>query len=312
MNDEFLMNARPAVRPEFAAGLYQRLNQPTRLERANAFLRTRRGLATALAALLLLAACAQQVLSLDYHLAAELDGIAVYEMNYRIVRLPDRDYSMINDWQATTAEWQPLGAATTLGEAPYVLTLPINLPAGFGEPEAMTQHPLWMDQDQPLTHVLRWRTESGGSAIYLEVASRKREPVFLSIGSAGHTEDDLATPPAGVRTFALEALTGEFQPLKLDVAPEKWEEIEVNGRPAVLVRGDWSLPESTLMQLVLMQDNWILPPAEDDQPRAEKIYWEDTLGLHLYWADGNYIFHLAAYSVTLQPEDLIAIAESIH
>jgi hypothetical protein len=307
MNDEFLMNARPALRPEFAARLYDRLNHPTGLERADAFLRTRRGLATALAALLLLAACAQQVLSLDYHLAAELDGIAVYEMNYRIVRVPDREYSMINDWQPTDAEWQRLGAAATVGEAPYELTLPTTLPAGFGEPEAMTRHPLWMAQDRPVTHLLRWRTERGGSAIYLEVAPSKLEPVFLIIGPAGQT-----TPPSGGQIVTVEAISGEFQLLKINVAPETWEEAQVNDRPAVLVQGDWSLPESTLMQLVLMQDNWILPPAEDDKLRAEKIYWEDTLGLHLYWIEGDYTFHLAAYGITLQPEDLIAIAESIH
>lgn len=302
MNDEFLTLHRPAVRPQFAAGLYDRLNRPTRVQSAKDYLHTRRGLATALAALLLLAACAreiQQALGPNYHLAAELGGIAVYEMNYRIELIPNQENEIVKVWRTTSADWQPLRTATIIGESPYELTIPAYIPSHFSSPEAMTQHPIWMAQDQPAFHVLRWQTESRESAIYLVTTGRTLPPIFLGLNPVTTNVPQLVLQPT------------DWQATILKVAPEKWGGTQVNGQPAVVVRGDWSIPQSNLMQLILEQDGWTLS-VEVDEPRAEKIFWEDRLGLHLYWTDGSYLFHLAVYGEFLQLEDLIAIAESIH
>jgi hypothetical protein len=68
------------------------------------------------------------------------------------------------------------------------------------------------------------------------------------------------------------------------VAPGSYREVRVDGRPAVLVRGDWGL-------------------------LGLEAKWDKKMGLHLYWVDGETMYQLSTRA-KVSVADLIKMAES--
>jgi len=86
------------------------------------------------------------------------------------------------------------------------------------------------------------------------------------------------------------------EPIIGPVAPGSYEEVLVNGQPAVLVRGDWDYLE------------------KDFEPSDQAIQtldskWNSKLGIQLYWMDGEVMYDLYA-PADVSAEDLIRMAES--
>jgi hypothetical protein len=84
------------------------------------------------------------------------------------------------------------------------------------------------------------------------------------------------------------------------VAPGSYEEVQVNGQPAVLVRGDWDLNDVV---------SEIPPGRELDADRKLETKWDKKRALQLYWVDGEVLYDLYTRA-KVYPEDLIKMAES--
>lgn len=87
--------------------------------------------------------------------------------------------------------------------------------------------------------------------------------------------------------------TGEAAAL-MPVAPHSYKEIQVNGQPAVLIRGDWNMPRT-----------------ESEIPSEGKLEfkWDKNRALQLYWVDGPVLYQLYSHS-DASVEDLIKMVES--
>jgi hypothetical protein len=82
----------------------------------------------------------------------------------------------------------------------------------------------------------------------------------------------------------------------MPVAPGSYEEVQVHGQPAVLVRGDW---------------NWEDAPWATGETSVEEYEykWDEKRAVQLYWVDGEVFYHLYTRA-NVSPEDLIKMAES--
>jgi hypothetical protein len=69
-----------------------------------------------------------------------------------------------------------------------------------------------------------------------------------------------------------------------------WEEVRVNGQPAILIHGR-------------------LATTSAENPQTPRK-WDETLGLQLYWDTGKYIHVLETYGAYVSEQDLIQMAES--
>lgn len=80
------------------------------------------------------------------------------------------------------------------------------------------------------------------------------------------------------------------------VSPGSYEEVQVHGQPAVLVRGDW---------------NWEDAPWATGETSVEEYEykWDKNRALQLYWVDGE-VFYRLYTRAQVSPEDLIKMAES--
>jgi hypothetical protein len=83
------------------------------------------------------------------------------------------------------------------------------------------------------------------------------------------------------------------------VVPGSFEEVEVQGRPAVLVRGDW---------------NWHMQVVEEETTEMEtemELEWDEQNGISLYWTDGEVSYLLWTHNPAVSAEDLVKMAESM-
>jgi hypothetical protein len=77
------------------------------------------------------------------------------------------------------------------------------------------------------------------------------------------------------------------------VSPGSYEEVEVNGQPAILVHGSW-------------EDPWNMGPPPEG---TWELKWDKRRGLQLYWVEGEVLYYLNTLA-DVSAEDLIRIAES--
>lgn len=288
MTDKFLYDARPKVRRQFAEELYARLERPQGFwGRVDAFRRTRLGIATSFLALLLMAGVVWQALSPEFHHEANIEGIDVYEMNYRIwmredwaAPLPDEDSP-----QPLTepGEYDPSEQASLwitvdelLERLTYTVHLPSYMPEGFSSTNRVQNDPnLWR---------------------YWVSLSWYRENPEGTIGLLFHQVAD-----------------GTLEEVR--VAPGKWELIDLKGTPAIVVRGDFESPFASNKEYSAFN--------QGDELFAYG-YWKDEAGLRVVWIYDGVYYQLSspttfagwfAYVRDLTPsvseETLIHIAESM-
>jgi hypothetical protein len=117
----------------------------------------------------------------------------------------------------------------------------------------------------------------------------------LSLGWQGPDEySGIHIMPQNLRWFNMasqeyEVGTGSTFPVGLG----SYEEVEVNGQPAVLVHGSWD-------------DPWNRQPPPEGK---WELKWDKTQGLQLYWVEGEVLYWLNTLA-EVSPEDLIRMAES--
>lgn len=211
MSDRFLYQARPPVRREFAEALYARINwEPVRnrigFRDLAAQLRRPKVLVPFLLVLAFFAACAQKILTTNFHAAAEVAGITIYETNYLLMEPPGIDPEDLA--QGSTEDFEEFRDfldslppfEETLAQLSFTPQFPTWMPPGYAlEPNTSFVQPF-------VDHCLQsnyWHQTSQTDTIFL-----------------------MACEDPGFR--------GDVK-----VAPDKWEAIMLNGIPALLIRGNW-------------------------------------------------------------------------
>lgn len=95
----------------------------------------------------------------------------------------------------------------------------------------------------------------------------------------------------------IELFSTEMQ-LAIHVPRGMWEEVSVNGLPAVLVRGEF--PYSQMP-----------PPDSPEWETGFELTWDKNAGHQLTWTQGGAWFRLQTFGQYLDKEDLIRMAESM-
>jgi hypothetical protein len=73
--------------------------------------------------------------------------------------------------------------------------------------------------------------------------------------------------------------------------PETYEEVKINGAPAIIIRGHYR-------------------PTSPQDPQADRP-WDEALGLQLYWTVGSSVYSLETLGPYVEATDLIRMAESM-
>lgn len=255
MNDEFLLRYRRTPRPEFADALYERISSQPEPRFAGKL--TFRNVVMGFALMLFMAACA-------YIVVAEKRWNKVGDIWVDVQKSPKQSLGIQSSfWRGPAGEME----VTSLEEARSALGVEFGFPnwapEGFVLEDKMNMSP-WSQK----TLSASWKSQDDGEPI----------GIFLN-----YRWFEVATWPNPMHESVS---TGP-------VAPGNFEEVEVFGRPAVLVRGDW---------------DWFMQPVEETE--EIKLKWDKKNGLSLYWADEDVAYLLWTYNPAVSPEDLIRMAES--
>lgn len=290
MNDQFLYGLLPEPNQAFAEKFYAHLQAPpSPRQRLEVFLHTRLGIVTSLLALVLVAFAAYQIISPNFQYEANIGGIDIYEMDYRIVMKPYWASSPPSgDTPDPFAEpGEPavppdlISVYSAMGELPYTIQLPTYLPKGIQLYERTYNNPsFWED-----FFFLNWSDDG----------QERRFVLFVH-------------------------QVGEMTSEEIRLAPGKWEQIDLNGTPAILVRGDFEPPFDSYEEYMAFQDA--------EQPFTY-AYWNDDLGLRILWITDGVFYELSSpfpslgsstfrledtldyLYPTISEEELINIAESM-
>ena len=257
MNDEFLTSFREAPRAEFADALYERISQQTQAHFAQTMVNklTFRNSAIVFALLFLIAACVYAVSEKRWNKVGDV-WVDVQSTQKQPFVIQSNLYKGL----AGDTEVANLAEAKTALK--FEFAFPTWAPKGFVLDDQMNISP-WSEK----TLSAFWKSQDGGDPI----------GVFLNYRWYW---------VAGAR--AIESVS------TWPVAPGSFEEVEVQGHPAVLVRGDW---------------NWPRQAVEGETTEIE-LNWDEQNGLSLYWTDGEVSYLLWTYNPAVYAEDLIKMAES--
>ena len=260
MNDKFLAKFQKTPRAEFADALYERISQrpQTRFPRTRAIKLTFRNAAVAFTFMLLIAACV-------YYAVTEKRWNQVGGIWVEVRRTIKVDNPSLSG-EPTVMEEEDLFECFSLDEARQILRFRFKIPAWA--PDGFT-----------------FSDEICGF-VDLHYLSRS---AFLNWEEAERN--------TGMKLDFRNLYDQEPASLLIPVAPGSYEEVQVHGQPAVLIRGDW---------------NWEEAPWANGQMSSVEEYeykWDKKRALQLYWVDGEVMYHLYTRA-NVSPEDLIKMAES--
>jgi hypothetical protein len=259
MNDEFLTKLHRIPRAEFADSLYKRISKPETPASPRSFASrlTLRNVIFAVLFLVSVAACLRAVTQLWHR---EKIGDIWVEVQSGEINISPQAKAPLGRW-AQGDETLPLAEA----EATYHfdIKVPTWMPEGFTSDGNAT---VW-GMGTGVTANVFWDNSWTAEAIVLTAQSLKYwNPV---------KNDYMYKSP--------------YTP---QVAPGSYEEVKINGQPAVLVRGNWIPKGNDLESSTLV---W-------DRDAALLLCWwsEDDGFLYWLWLDGN----------SVPVEDFIRMAES--
>jgi len=268
MNDEFLSQFLEEPRPEFASSLYERISgqpEPRRPFRLGQRL-TLRNTAIVFTLLFLVAACVYVVTEKRWN---KVGSIWVDVQRTIKVDVPSQS------GEPLVIESQP--ECFSVEEAREILRFRLKVPAwapdGFTfSDEICSYEDLSLSFSSPY---LIWKGADKNTPIILDVINLKQfnsATQKYEVGSASTLMYGTSVPPGS------------------------YEEVQVHGQPAVLVRGDWNWEEA--------------PWANGETYVGEYEYkWDKNRALQLYWVDGG-VFYRLYTRAKVSPEDLIKMAES--
>jgi len=272
MNDEFLTQYRKAPRAAFVEALYQQISQQpeTTLTIWNRL--TLRNAGVLLVLMVLVAACAYYVASqTPYH---KVGGIwLTIQKTYVPEFIPVPEIP-----EETVPECPDL---LPLDEAKGILRFDFSIPTWAPEGFVLNEDVCGASSTSDFVS-LAWTGNNGNSYVSIFIQNLRwydRVANIYRIGDAAVWEP---------------------------IAPGSYEEVEVKGQPAVLIRGDWAA----------------LTAITEPLPKGKtEVGWDEDLGLRLYWVHGEALYELYTH-MTLEelhhlytmadvsPEDLIKMAES--
>jgi hypothetical protein len=268
MNDEFMHQFYESPRPEFADVLYERISQQSqpRFPQTIATKLTFRNAAVAFMLMLLVAACVYAVVEKRW------DKVGV--INVAVQRTIKVDNPSLSG-EPLVMEFQP--ECFSIEEAREILRFRFKIPAWAPDGFTFSDEICGSEELSPASDsaFLDW----GGAD--------KNTPMHLSLYNLEWF--NMATQEYEVGS----ASTAMFG---VAVPPGSYEEVQVHGQPAVLVRGDWNWEEA--------------PWATGETSVGEYEYkWDKKRALQLYWVDGE-VFYCLYTRAKVSPEDLIKMAES--
>jgi hypothetical protein len=190
-------------------------------------------------------------------------------------------------------------------------TIKVDIPSSSGEPIVVEEKDAFkcfsIDEAREISRV-RFKVPAwapGGFTFSDEICSHEDLSLSYSSPSLEWEGADKSTPiflylrnlewyNAATQKYEIgSASTAMFG---MPVAPGSYEEVQVHGQPAVLVRGDW---------------NWEDAPWATGETSVEEYEykWDEKRAVQLYWVDGEVFYHLYTRA-NVSPEDLIKMAES--
>jgi hypothetical protein len=163
--------------------------------------------------------------------------------------------------------WLVEFAKTTQESQPAVPIVPTPLPTyDWNNPDDLLRFlyfPSWIPEGfQAIEPSVDWPYYETSLRLWSNAAGEKIRLYF--VGKAG-----------GMRPYAPQGM---------------WEEVIVNGQPAILIHGR-------------------LATTSAENPQTPRK-WDETLGLQLHWGIGDYIYALETYGDYVSEQDLIRMAES--
>jgi len=267
MDDEFLIQFCEAPRAEFATALYEHISQSPRSQLAwiTAGKLTFRNVAVAFVIMCLIAACVYAVTEKRWD---QIGDVWVKVGRTHKVELVSPDALEMPQMQTE---------CLTVDKAREALGFDFHVPSWAPEGFTLDDRICDVEQLEDFAH-LNW--ESADTSTYI---------LFTSFN---------------LRYF--NSFAQEYETLMAEtndpVVPGSYKEVQVNGKPAALIRGDWDL------QPFLTE---VPPGRKVDADGYVDAKWDKKRALQLYWVDGNILYRLYA-PTNVSSADLIKMAESAH
>jgi len=260
MNDEFITQMHEAPRAEFADALYERISQQPRFAQTLWQRLTLRNSVIMIALLFIVAACVYAVVERGWH---KVGGIWVNVQKTHTIEftLPPETF------EESVAQPQDI-ECLTVEEARQVLRFDIHVPTWAPEGFTLDDRMCGVDQLSDFAY-LNW-LRAGKSA-------------GISITLSNLRGFNMATQEYQIWPAAV------WQP----IAPGSYKEVQIQGKPAVLVRGDWG-------------GSWRTGPMTEGK---HELKWDKKQALQLFWVDGEVLYSLYTQE-DVSVENLIKMAES--
>lgn len=265
MNDEFMYRLHKAPRAGFADALYERLSRQPESRFAGKL--TFRNVVAGFALMLFVAACVYAVTEKRWNKVGDI-WVQV-EKTHKVLYVP-----LAEAFEGSEIS-PPVYECLTVEEARNILRFDMRVPSWVPAGFILRDEICGVDQISD-SAFLSWDGTDKFNGISLILANLRWYDPTLLVYRVG---------PASV-----------WGP----VAPGSYEEVRVNGHPAVLVRGDWDLNDVV---------SEIPPGRKLDEDGYLEAKWDKKLGLQLHWMDGEVMYHLYTRA-NVSPEDLIRMAES--
>jgi hypothetical protein len=260
MNDEFLTQLRETPRAEFADALYKRISQQPQPRFSWKMLNklTLRNAGAMFVFMLLVAACVYAVVEKRWNQVGEI---------WVDVQSNPKQPLVIQSglWKGPAGDMEVGTLAEAKSFLKFAFGFPTWAPNGFILDKKMNISP-WSEKSLSAF----WESQDGGRDIGIFLRYRW----FLVAGTNQPIQQSISTGP---------------------VAPGSFEEVQIQGRPAVLVQGDW--------------EGWPMLTMEGERTEME-LNWDEQNGLSLYWTDGDVAYLLWTYNPAVSADDLIKMAES--
>ena len=261
MNDEFLAKFHKTPRAEFADVLYERISQQPqpRFPQTRTIKLTLRNAVVAFLFILLVAACV-------YYAVTEKRLNKVGDIWVEVQRTIKVDNPSLSG-EPLVMEFQP--KCFSIDEAREILRFSFKVPAWAPDGFTFSNEICGFEDLHYLSRsaFLNWEGTDKNTGVQLDLRHLfEQEPPSLLL-------------------FGMPVSAGSY------------EEVQVNGQPAALVRGDW---------------NWEDAPWAHGQMSTVKEYeykWDKKRALQLYWVEGEVMYRLYTHA-NVSPEDLIKMAES--
>ena len=225
MNDMFLYQSKPRIREGFSNELLARLatNSTSPWEEVKSVLtqiRKPKIFAPMILLLTIFVACAQQFLSPEYHLEAEIGSFYVYESNYKIVRLDHYDFSSppFTSGEVHNFYEKPIPSQyPTIEEALELYPVPFNWPIYAPEGYQLTSNTF-----QPYENLFYFNYVNADGNVGIH-------------GMVFVLEEKITIPH------------------DIMAAPKKWKSIEIKDVPAIILYGDFEYP--SIEELIALNED---------------------------------------------------------